>query len=107
MRILRGSVRHACCLPLCMLVLYAGSYALWSRCWAWRSGRLWSFYQPPAGLVSFELKARYRSPGVTPWEGWQSWEGYPAALFRPFIWVDEALNGSRYLPEYEGAVCFN
>jgi hypothetical protein len=95
------------CLAVLTLTLYFASYLVCSRCFAWRGNRLWSFFPPPAGLVTFELKARYRAFGSTPWEGWQHVESIPGIFFRPCIRIDDTLTGRTYLPTYTGIVCFN
>jgi hypothetical protein len=94
-------------LAFLVLTIYIASYLVWSRSFAWGGNRLWSFFPPPAGLVSFELKDRYRWFGQTPWEGWKHVESIPGTLFRPCIVVDECLSGRTYLPTYRSIVCFN
>ena len=97
----------ALCLTLLALAVYVTSYLVWSRSYAWNGNRLWSFFPPPAGLVSSGLKVRYRTFGRTAWEGWQRVESIPGAVFRPCIVVDDYWSGRTYLPTYSGTVCFN
>lgn len=92
---------------LVCLLLYLTSYFVWSRCFAWGGGRLWSFSQPPAGLIGLDVAARYRLFGDTAWEGWERVESIPGTFFSPCILVDQWLTGRTYLPSYQGAVCFN
>jgi hypothetical protein len=93
-------------LVTCFLAVfvYVASYLVWSR---WDGNRLWSFFRPPAGLMSLDLAARYRLFGPTAWEGWKRVESIPGTVFRPCIVVDECLSGRTYLPTYNGTVCFN
>ena len=90
-----------------LFLLYVGTYLTWSRLAAWRSGDLWCFYQPPYGLVSLDLINRYQSTGTTAEQGWEQRERLPGTLFRPCICIDEVFTGQRYLPTYDGVVCFN
>jgi len=104
---LRRFMRRAGGLCLSAVLVYATSYLVWSRCYSWGGERIWSFYQPPAGLMSIDLPERYRAPGLTPWEGWKRQERIPGLIFWPCIRIDEAVTGRIYLPTYEGVVCFN
>ena len=102
----RRPVRVAlCCFPL-VLLLYLAAYLVWTREFAWRSGDVWSFYPPPAGLMNLTTH-RYRLYGRTRWEGWQRLEKIPATVFRPCLWADETLTGRTYLPHCERSLCFN
>jgi hypothetical protein len=87
--------------------VYVASYFVWSRCFRWDGGRLWSFFPPPAGLMSLDLPGRYRPFGQTPWDGWKRVEGIPGTVFGPCIVVDDYWSGRTYLPTYSGLVCFN
>jgi hypothetical protein len=90
---------------LAAFILYLASYFVWTRCFT-SGGHLWSFFRPPAGLMSVDLPERYRPFGATPWEGWQRVESIPGTLFYPCILVDDWLTGKTYLPTYRGMVCF-
>lgn len=89
------------------MLAYPASYLIWSRCFACKSGDLWSFYQPPYGLMSMDLVEHYSSSGLTPEEGWKRQESVPGLLFCPLIWVDDTLTGRAYLPTFRGIVDFN
>jgi hypothetical protein len=90
---------------IAILVLYLTSYLVWSRCFACRAP-LWSFFQPPAGLMSMDLPDRYRPFGATPWEGWDRVESIPGTFYSPCILVDDWLTGNTYLPTCGKMVAF-
>jgi hypothetical protein len=92
---------------LFVVTVYVASYLMWSRCFQWQDGRLWSFFPPPAGLMSLDLPGRYRPFGRTPWDGWKRVEGIPGTVFGPCIVVDDYWRERTYLPTYSGPVCFN
>ena len=87
--------------------VYVASYFVWSRCFRWDGGRLWSFFPPPAGLMSLDLPGRYSPFGPTSWDGWKRVESIPGTVFGPCIVVDDYWSGRTYLPTYSGLVCFN
>jgi hypothetical protein len=92
---------------LYLLFAYESTYVVWSRCFAWSSGRLWCFYDPPKGLVSLDVQARYYSPELSPDEVWEQKESLPGLLFCPCISLDEALTGRIYVPTHKGGICWD
>jgi hypothetical protein len=87
--------------------VYVDTYLVWSRFFSWDGGGQWSFFPPPAGLMSLSLPRRYRQFGQTPWEGWERVEAIPGTIFAPCIVVDDYWSGRTYLPTYRGSYCFN
>src|SRR2546426_12083770 len=92
------------------LVLYVAVFLAWSRSQPWLTtgpGRLWSFYNPPAGLLDLEdIRRHYTIPGRDKMDVWREREKIPGLIFRPCIWVDQLLTDRRYWPTSNAIVCF-
>ena len=80
--------------------MYVVTYLIWSRILAFEMSdhRTWCFYHGPVGLMSEELERRYNVPGRDPMDVWMERERLPAFVFRPCIWLDQALTKRRYWP---------
>jgi hypothetical protein len=88
-------------------VLYVGSYLVWSRCFSWGGDHLWAFFQPPGGLMSFDLVDRYNAFGATPDEGWKRLESIPGTVYYPCTLLDEQLTGRVYIRNSHEPSCFS
>ncbi len=93
------------------LTIYVAVFLSWSRSQTWITTGptpLWSFYNPPAGLLDLDdVRRHYTVPGRDRMHVWRERERIPGLIFRPCILVDELLTNRRYYPLSHTLVCFN
>lgn len=96
--------------------IYVLAYFMRSRS-SWHTNErpcLWSFYQPPVGLVPTKVavsaamhNAGSSRPGeLSPWDEWQKKEKLIERFFFPCIWLDRLITGRQYWPSSNRGIAF-